>query len=190
MKGAAMKRLRSLLVLLLLLAIIAAGAVYAIIHFNLLGTRQVNVHGVVTRDGRPLEYRTDYHSLSVLFIPEPREQTSPLYPAKTDPDTGRFDIKNIPAGTYKVALQQLDHAAEHDVLKMVYDPSSTNLVVEVASDGQEIPIDIPRVLPKRSTPPPGMPAAAQARQPARPEETKGDDKGKDAKKAPDQEAPD
>jgi hypothetical protein len=180
-----MKRMRTLLVYTLLATIVVAVALFAAIQFGLLGPREVNISGFVTRDGKPLEWHSDAGKLSIVFLPKKRDTTTPAYRAESDRATGRFEVKNIPTGTYIVTVQQLDPDGAHDLLGMVYDPASTDIEREVTKDGEEFKIDIPKNLPKRRAAPPRMPPGPQAprsRGETKKDEPKKDDSKKDESK--------
>jgi hypothetical protein len=179
-----MKNTRSLLVYLLLASVVIAAAVFIAAQTGVID-RRVGISGTITRDGKPLEWKSDAGTLSVVFLPKVRDTTTEAFRADSDRSTGRFEIKEIPRGTYIVTVQQLDPDNAHDLLGMVYDPASTDIEREVRSDGQQIDIDLPKVLPKRRTPPPRMPAGRPANPPPRNEnETKKDETKKDDEKKP------
>lgn len=189
-----MKGMRSILIYLTLAVLVAAGAVLAITEFNLLGAKIVSVSGTVTRDTKPLVWNTEENrELTVIFIPEAkRDNSTPLYPAVTDAKTGRFNIPELPTGTYSVAVQQLN-PGYHDLLGMVYDPGSTTIKVEVKEDGQEIPIDLPKVLPPRKSANPPNVGGGGAPRPAPPQPAAGapsKDEKKPDDKIPSEKKPD
>src|SRR5437868_3311382 len=130
-----MKQTRTLLVYVLLASAIIAAALLIVTQSGLI-ERRVSISGTITRDGKPLEWRSDAGTLSVVFLPKQRDNTTEVFRANSDRATGRFEIKDIPTGTYIVTVQQLDPDGAHDLLGMVYDPSSTDIEREVKSDGQ------------------------------------------------------
>jgi hypothetical protein len=108
--------------------------------------KKSNVHGTITRDGQPLVWKSEGGHLLVIFIPEDREADSNVYRAETDRDTGAYRIASIPAGRYRVAVQQFDEK-HNDALRHTYDPHATTLVYEVTGDNQRIDVDLPKDLP-------------------------------------------
>jgi hypothetical protein len=174
-----MKKTRTVLVYLLLASLVAAGVAVAVTQFGLLGGRRVNVSGSITRDGKPLEWQSDAGTLSVVFLPKVRDNTTEVFRADSDRATGRFEIKQIPTGDYIVCVQQLDPDGAHDLLGMVYDPSSTDIERKVTNDGQHFDINLPKELPKRRTPPARMPPRNP---PAPNDEEKKEEPKKDAPK--------
>jgi hypothetical protein len=143
-----MKR-RTALLVILGLSLVVGGIAFAIRHFDLLGGKPVHIHGTITRDRKPLQWKTDNRQLIVIFHPEPAEILLDIYPATTEADTGTYDISEIPTGTYRIQIQQNDPDHRSDLLKMRYDPKSSNIIRKVTHDGQVIDIDLPKVLPPR-----------------------------------------
>src|SRR5262245_43464373 len=95
--------------------------------------KKSNVHGTITRDGKPLVWKSEGGHLLVVFVPEDREADPNTYRAETDRETGEYRIAAIPAGKYRVAIQQFDEK-HNDALRHTYDPAATTLTYEVNSD--------------------------------------------------------
>jgi hypothetical protein len=106
------------------------------------GPPKHSLKGTVTRGGERLTW-PEGGQLLVVFFPEDRKKHPEVYSATTDIATSSYSIAAIPAGRYKVAVQQFD-TKFMDALGGVYDPSKTKLVFEViAQDGQTLNIDLP-----------------------------------------------
>lgn len=101
-----------------------------------------NVTGTITRGGKPLTWKSEEGHLLVIFLPEDRDANPNTYRAETDRETGSYRIASIPAGTYRVAVQQFDEK-HNDALNHKYDPAKTTLRYEVTSDNQVIDVDLP-----------------------------------------------
>jgi hypothetical protein len=101
-----------------------------------------SVSGTVTRDGKPLEWADEEGHLLVIFIPEDRDANKNVYRAETDRKTGSYRIDSIPAGPYRVAVQQFDKK-HNDALGHKYNPPQTPLRYEVTKSDQVIDIDLP-----------------------------------------------
>lgn len=106
-----------------------------------------NVSGKITRDGKPLVWKSEGGHLLVLFVPETRRANQDPYMAEVDRAAGTYKVTGVKAGRYKVAIQQFDER-HNDALNGKYDPGHTQHVVEVQEDGQVIDIDLPKELPK------------------------------------------
>jgi hypothetical protein len=106
-----------------------------------------NITGTITRDGKPLVWRTEGGSLLVIFVPEDRSKLSPKHADFTDRDTGAYRFDELPAGRYTVAIQQFDERY-FDALNKQFDPYRTTIECEVTDDNQVINIDLPRDLPR------------------------------------------
>jgi hypothetical protein len=150
------------LVSILLLVLVLCGAVLAWPHLKP-GPQEVSIHGTVTRDGKPLEWKGDERRLLVIFFPQDRLKNTEIYPAVCDADNGTFSITKIPTGKYTVAVQQ-NAGPLKDLLNLAFDPAHTTITRDVKEDGQDIRIDLPKDLPKASRPamPPGRPDKADA----------------------------
>jgi hypothetical protein len=160
-----MKR-RTALLVILGLSLAVGGIAFAIRQFDVFGGKPVHIHGTITRDGKPLQWKTDNRQFIVVFHPEPSEIVSDIYPATTDADTGTYDISEIPTGTYKIQIQQNDPDHRSDLLKMVYDPYSSTIIRKVTHDGQVIDIDLPKDLPPRRALPPPRQSGADRQPPS------------------------
>ena len=182
-----MKPFRRVLISVLLLTVILCGVALALHYAHALpflsGPAEVSVHGKVTRDGKPLVWEGEQPIFSVIFFPEVRDTTTPIYPATCNLADGTFTIAKIPTGTYKVSVQQIANPLK-DLLNFAYDPAHTTLKFDVTQDAQEINIDLPKDLPRAS--PPAMP---KGRPDGVPGNGKGKGKGKDKDKDKDKEKP-
>src|SRR5262245_34012048 len=104
---------RALTIVLLLFVI--AGAL-AFVGWSMYDPKYT-ISGTITRDGKPLEWKTDNGVLLVLFVPMDRVKDANVYRAmKTDRKTGHYAITNIPPGPYRVSIQQQDPDARYDLL--------------------------------------------------------------------------
>lgn len=131
-----------------LIVVVLAGVGLGAAYFaGLFDETVCNVSGKVTRDGKPLAWKSEGGHLLVLFVPETRRVGQDPYLAETDRAAGTYRVAGVKTGRYRVAIQQFDekHA---DALNSKYDPAQTKLVVEVTADGQVIDIDLPKDLPK------------------------------------------
>lgn len=176
-----MKKFRTVLICVLLLTVIVCGAALALHYAHALpflsGPAEVSIHGKVTRDGKPLVWddSSDNPMLRVIFFPEDREKNINFYPAESNVEDGTFSVAKIPTGTYTVSVQQ-NANPKRDLLNFAFDPAHTTLKFDVTQDGQEINIDLPKVLPRTSPPP--MPKG-------RPDGMPGNGKAKAKQKPPD-----
>ncbi|HEX3149884.1 MAG TPA: hypothetical protein VHR66_17540 [Gemmataceae bacterium] len=109
--------------------------------------KRTNITGTITRDGKPLEWKSEGGHLLVIFVPVPRRENQDPYLAETDREAGTYRIDEIRAGRYMVAIHQFDER-HGDSLANKYDPVHTPLIVEVEEDGQVIDIDLPKDLPQ------------------------------------------
>lgn len=106
---------------------------------------KTNITGTVTCDGKPLVWNSEGGHLHLVFHPEPERGISPVK-ADTDWRTGTYRIAEIPAGKYRIAVQQFDEK-HNDAFGGRLDAVRSNLHCEVTDDGQVINIDIPKDLP-------------------------------------------
>jgi hypothetical protein len=106
-----------------------------------------NITGTVTRDGKPLVWKSEEGTLLVLFVPEDRTRFSPKHADFTDPATGAYRFAELPAGKYTVAIQMFDEKY-NDALNKHFDAYRTTIQCEVTEDNQVIDIDLPKDLPK------------------------------------------
>jgi len=155
-----MKRLRRLLIYLLLLAVVFAAIAFSAKQLQKSGApvREVSIHGSVTRDGQPLQWKGERPQLWVIFQQRDVIGTlSETYPAVCDTEAGTFSIAKIPLGWYKVSVEQMDPYPKQDLLNFAFNPANTTLEYEVTHDEQEFHIDLPKVLPLVN--PPARPGA-------------------------------
>jgi hypothetical protein len=116
--------------------------------FGLVGcaTPKYRLHGKITRAGKPLEWESENRKLLVLFNPVDIEDDKNVYRAETDTEAGTYVIAAIPAGTYRVSIQQQDPYPLQDLLGFAYSLKSSPIMREVKGNG-EINIDLPAVTP-------------------------------------------
>jgi hypothetical protein len=107
------------------------------------------VSGSTTRDGKPLEWKSDEGVLDVKFVPLDRERDRNVYRAETDRTTGTYTIVGIPPGSYRVSIQQMDPYPTHDLLGFALGMRDSPIIRPVAKDKKVIDIDLPRDLPKK-----------------------------------------
>jgi hypothetical protein len=108
---------------------------------------RTDVHGTITRDGKPLEWPFEGGHLLVVFVPADRDPEKEPVRADTDRDAGTFRIPEIKAGKYLVAVHMFNDR-HLDALRNKFDPNRSTIEVEVTADGQVIDVDLPRELPK------------------------------------------
>ena len=87
-----------------------------------------------------------------MFVPVNRENTFVVFPAECNADQGTFSIAKIPTGSYVVCIQQNDSHSSGDLLNLAFDPAHSTLKREVAHDGQNFSIDLPKDLPDANRP--------------------------------------
>jgi len=114
------------------------------------------VTGRVQREGKPLVWKSDESDLIVIFVPLDRDRDKELYRAlETDRKAGTFSIAAVPAGSYRVSIQQQDPRPTHDLLGFAYSIESSPIVYEVSASQTHFDIDLPRELPKKTKKEPG-----------------------------------
>lgn len=129
-----------------LLAIGAAGA-YLFQHFY---QPTYTVAGVVTRDGKPLVWKTDAGRLEVKFVPLDRQRDTNVYRAMETDRDGAYTIRNIPAGSYRVSIQQQDPDARYDLFRFALSLDKSPILRDVLTDDDALNIDIDSaMLPRR-----------------------------------------
>ena len=110
------------------------------------GPKTYTVGGTVTRGGEKLTW-PDGGRLLVIFMPADESKTDRYSARETSTEASSYKVAGIPAGRYKVAVQQFYPSAKtdfNDALGGRYDPGHTDLVVEVKGDTTELNIDIPK----------------------------------------------
>lgn len=132
---------RIALLVLVSLTVIAAGGCPRSKH---------QVTGKITRDGKPLEWRTENGVLAVTFVPLDRDKDKNVYPAETDRSKGTFAIAAVPPGEYRVFIQQQDPDPSVDMLGFVYSFESSPITREVTARTTEFDIDLPKDLPPKA----------------------------------------
>jgi hypothetical protein len=122
---------RAVTIVVLLLVIAGAAAFVAWSMYD----PRCSISGTVTRDGKPLEWKTDHGVLLVLFVPLDRERDRNVYRAlKTDARTGQYAIDNIPPGSYRVSIQQQDPDSRYDLLHFTLSIKDSPIIKEVTGD--------------------------------------------------------
>jgi hypothetical protein len=107
------------------------------------------VSGKITRDGKALEWKSDAGVLDVKFVPLDRQADDNVYRAETDRETGAYTIPKIPAGSYRVSIQQMDPFPTHDLLGFALSMAESPIIREVTMNDDVIDIDLPLVLSKK-----------------------------------------
>jgi hypothetical protein len=125
-----------------LCAVVGGVAVYAWTQ------RTYLVTGTVTRDGKPLQWKSDNHELRVFFVSTDRERYPDVYKCIGDAKTGDYVIENVPPGEYLVSVQQTDPYPTHDLLNFAYDLKDSPLRCRVP---EQLPynIDLPKKIANR-----------------------------------------
>jgi hypothetical protein len=143
---------------ILLLILATAGIVGLTAAATGLFNRTYTVVGVVTRDGHRLHWPKDVaeRKLHVQFVHLDRQRYLDPFTAEADEQSGQFRVLNLPAGTYRVAIQQMAPYPLHDLLGFVFDFSQSPFIYTVAGDAT-INIDLPAKLPPARRP--GLPGA-------------------------------
>jgi hypothetical protein len=122
--------------------LLAVAAVVVILNWT---PRTYTVTGVITREGKPLKWKSKNHVLQIIFVPKNRTRQSGVYRCEGDAD-GRYVLPEIPADTYRVSISQWDPYPKHDLLQGAYWLAKSPLFYEVSGDC-EIDIDLPKDLP-------------------------------------------
>jgi hypothetical protein len=115
-------------------------------------TRSARVTGTVTRDGKPIEWTTEYPRLLVLFAPLDPAIDPEVYRAETDTQAGTYALERLPIGTYRVSIQFMDPEPVNDQLQFTYGLNNSPEIHTIGGD-TVLDIDIPKVLPKAPGPP-------------------------------------
>jgi hypothetical protein len=109
--------------------------------------RRTDISGTITRDGKPLVWKSEGGHLLVLFVPENRSKDGEVYRAETNREAGTYRVSELKAGKYLVAIHQFDERHQ-DALGNKYDPHHSPLRCEVLEDGQVIDFDLPKNNPR------------------------------------------
>src|SRR5260370_1088947 len=105
-----MKRFRRLLIYVLLLAVVFAAIAFSAKQFSQpqLTAREVSIHGTVTRDGQPLQWKGANPKLWVIFQQTGAPATlTDTHFADCDSATGTFSIAIIPLGKYQGSIRPI-----------------------------------------------------------------------------------
>jgi hypothetical protein len=88
---------------------------------------------------------SDQIMLLMLFVPFDRKSDPNVYRAETGTQAGTYAV-TVPAGKYRISLQQMDPVPTHDLLNFKYSIRDSPVVYDVGGPG-EFNIDLPRELP-------------------------------------------
>lgn len=127
---------RGLILLLSLIALLAA------VWYFTQDRLCTNVTGTITRQGKPLLWEQEGGHLLVIFVPEDRRPNENPIRAESDRATGKYQIPELRAGTYRVAIHMFDDR-HMDALNNKFDPGNSPLRVTVSDSDQVIDVDIP-----------------------------------------------
>jgi hypothetical protein len=110
------------------------------------GSGKWNIKGVVLKDGAPLKIGQE-DVVRVVLVPLPEDGSKPqdYYVAQFNPDNSTFVVKGkdgqgMPAGKYRVAVEQLQ--ARKDLLKGAFGYDNSPLVCTVQSSSDQITVDV------------------------------------------------
>lgn len=102
------------------------------------GAKKVTVNGKVTRKGEPIKMGTNgYFQVTLIPVVEKGKNYTTI-PGRSDAD-GAFVIENVPAGKYRIAIQQFDPNPQQDALGGQFSEEKTKIVRDI--DGKS-PIEI------------------------------------------------
>jgi hypothetical protein len=108
-------------------------------------TNLVTVTGSVLRNGKPLPLsKNGYVQVTLQPDVDPDKAFSPRL-AECDKATGKFEIRDLPAGKYKVGVQQLDPDPTTDKLKGAFYVDTGKIIRDL--DGKT-PLDIDLAKPQ------------------------------------------
>jgi hypothetical protein len=111
------------------------------------GKRQNNitVTGSIVRNGQPLPLsKNGYVEVTLQPDVDPNKAFTPRM-AECDQATGKFEIRDIPAGKYKVGIQQFDPDPTNDKLKGAFFAGTSKIVRDL--DGKT-PLNIDLAKPE------------------------------------------
>ena len=107
--------------------------------------KTITVTGSVVRNGQPLALsKNGYVQVTIQPEVDPGKAFTPRI-AECDKATGKFEIPNVPAGKYKVGVQQFDPDPTTDKLKGAFFVDTGKIVRDL--DGKT-PIDIDLAKPE------------------------------------------
>lgn len=99
----------------------------------------INVTGSVVRNGQPLAVsKNGYVQVTIQPDIDPGKAFTPRL-GECDKTTGKFEIRDVPAGRYKVGIQQFDPDPTTDKLKGAFYVETGKIVRDL--DGKT-PLDI------------------------------------------------
>jgi hypothetical protein len=105
----------------------------------------VTVTGSVVRNGQPLPLsKNGYVQVTVQPDVDPDKAFTPRI-AECDKATGKFEIRDLPAGKYKVGIQQFDPDPTTDKLKGAFYVDTSKIIRDL--DGKT-PLDIDLAKPQ------------------------------------------
>jgi hypothetical protein len=107
------------------------------------GPTKVDISGTVTKDGQPLKV-SKLGAIEVKFWRQGEGERTKTKAAEADPETGKYEIKGIETGKYKVTVQQIDPmpSAKNDLLEGAFNQQNSRIVRDVESNDQVIDIDV------------------------------------------------
>ena len=101
--------------------------------------KTITVTGSVVRNGQPLALsKNGYVQVTIQPEVDPGKAFTPRI-AECDKATGKFEIPNVPAGKYKVGIQQFDPDPTTDKLNGAFYVENGKIVRDL--DGKQ-PVDI------------------------------------------------
>jgi hypothetical protein len=105
------------------------------------GPKVVTVTGTVLNNGQPLTIGPT-GSILVTLVPDvPPGTPYTTYPGDADA-TGKFQMREVPPGKYKVAVEQNDPLPASDKLAGKFSPKNTTIVREVVDEKTPLMIDL------------------------------------------------
>ncbi len=133
--------------LLLLLTVAGAFAAAGVASYYHWLPRTYRITGTITRGGQALEWQGENIMLQIIYVPLDRKRDPNLYRCEGDPKTGAYVLEGIPAGSYRVSIQQMDPYPTHDLLNFAYSLKYSD--IERAVKGNDkIDIDLPEKRPR------------------------------------------
>ena len=149
--------MRKTLVAVLLVVIVSAAALAGWQLYPYFGFK-CNISGTITKGGQPLQWKSDSGVLAVLFVPLDRDKDQNVYRAmQTDSKTGAYAITGIPAGSYRVSIQQMDPYPTHDLLGFALGLQNSPILRDVKYNNDVIDIDLAEHVAKKGRAEPRKP---------------------------------
>jgi hypothetical protein len=108
------------------------------------GPAKVNVSGTVSKNGQPLKV-SKQGVVEIMFVSQGSDtERQKTKTAEADPETGKYQIKGIEVGKYKVTIRQIDPMPTTDLLDGAFNKQNSKILRDVESNDQVIDIDIAR----------------------------------------------